>query len=123
MRHGARRLSHDVFLNANLAFVSKLKKTDGTIVIETSDITAIQVKVYNQYDDMATATATLQRNMASNPTDFAIDNTNKQIAFDIVIDALPLGNYIYQIIITKNAWTEPKAIYVGKILKHSDVNR
>ena len=121
MRHGPKILPHEVFLNTNIAFVSKFKKADGTIIIETNDITAIQFYAYGINDDMATATPTLSRTLA-NIGDFTIDNTEKQIVFNIVADSLEIGEHKYQIIITKTSWSEPRAIYAGKIKKHSYVN-
>lgn len=122
MRHGPKILDHEVFLNTNIAFLSKFRKADGTIIIETSDITAIQFLAYGINDDMATASPTLTRTLLANSNDFAVDNTNKQISFNIVADSLTIGDHKYQIVITKNSWNEPKAIYAGKIKKHAYVN-
>lgn len=122
MVHGPKIINHDVFIGTNISFLAKFKKSDDTIIIETNDITAIQFLAYGANDNMATATPLLTRTLLANSSDFTIDNTNKQIVFDIVFDSQPIGFYVYQIIITKTSWSEPKAIYAGKIKKHANAN-
>lgn len=121
MEHAAKILNHNVFLSNNISFVAYCQKSDGTIVIETNDITNVEIKVWAETADIASATPLLTKNKTGQPAQFVVDNTNKLIVFDVVIDELPIGDYQYTISVTKTSWSETKIIYRGKINKHSKV--
>ncbi len=121
MIHGGKILNHDVFLNTNLSFIANCKKSDGTVIIETNDITEIELKIWTYLVDISTETPTLVINKTNQSNQFIVNNTEKQILFDCVVDALPIGKYQYTISLTKTSWTESKNIYRGTIDKNNRI--